>query len=147
MSKAIDLKAKMKAGIGGLRATGKPGLFEPTAPVEADPFPVLEVLEVLEEPKAPRSYSGAFVHEKSEKEVCDQRVTVPMTLDHRETLERIERLCRANKQAKPERITSNTVARTLFELVSGIDEDFSDVVTKKDLKEVLLRYIFRQGMT
>lgn len=74
----------------------------------------------------------------------DQRMTVPMTLNQRHLLERIEQLCRKNKLKKPRRLTSNVAIRVLIDMVDGIDENFSQVTTAADLMEVFGRYIVRQ---
>lgn len=143
MTKTIDLKANMRAGLGSLAAGKKKGLFEPTAPVEADPFPASEVLD--EPKKDETNRQGAVAVQPSlAGEECDQRMTVPMTLKQRHSLERIEQLCRENKLKKPQRLTSNVAIRVLIDMVAGIDEDFSQVATADDLMEVFSRYIVRQ---
>lgn len=139
MTKAIDMKASMKAGIGSLKQTNQQGLFgQPMKPVEPDQFPVVETLEA---PAETQPRAGASVAEVTRAVESLKSVAVPMTDQEKDAIDMIARKVSRNPLKKPERITANTVVRCLIDMVLDFNGDLNTVQTSDDLYRALLTHI------
>ena len=139
MTKTIDMKASMKAGIGSLKTTGLFG--QPMKPIEPDQFPVIETIaarhNVDTRPGAERVSVNANL----------RTVAVPMAPDVKDVLDDMAKKISRNPMKKSERITANTVVRCLLELVLDVEKNLTSfdaldgIQSPDDLRMVLKNYI------
>jgi hypothetical protein len=143
-----NLKEKMKMGLGGgLKApTIRDNPFNPTtepAPVEQSVAALPTAVTKMVPKAAPAPLTEVQEKKLTKAEVFTERVTLVISTEQRDRVEALAKAIQRNGQKKPERITANTVMRSLITLLDGFDGDITQLADEEELRE-LFRKHFRK---
>lgn len=143
MSMKDNLKGAMRERMGGLSATKtNDSIFASTAnPATAALTVKKEEVEEVEQIQVTPIQLTAKVPKKKKALKCEnmEKVIVPMTYLLKEASEKMARQIKKNGKQKQERITANSVIRSMLHLLTIIDVDVSNVDSEDSLKEAILK--------
>ena len=79
----------------------------------------------------------------TKSDLFKERVTLVISEEQRTTVEALARKIKNNGMKKPERITANTVIRSLVNLLENFDGDISSVTDEDSLNRLMQRHFRR----
>ena len=141
MNMKDDLKGAMKARLGGGVAAPKAveSIFSVTTQPQVkavNQSPASAAVEVKKKTK---------IVAESIKPVAMKNVTVPMPFELKDAIEKLTKEIDRNGLKKQERITDNSVIRSLISLIGVLDIDVSNIDSELSLKEAILIDSTRRG--
>lgn len=126
-----DMKAQMKVSMGGVNSVPrtKQSIFGDKESPQQDVTPT-EVKPVTQNGQP----SGST---KTKADIFTERVTLVISTEQREMVERLARKLQKNRVKKSERITSNTVIRCLISLLEKFEGDISTIDNEESLAQLM----------
>lgn len=79
----------------------------------------------------------------TKSDLFKERVTLPISEEQRVMVESLARKITKNGMKKPERITANTVIRSLVNLLENFDGDISSVTDEESLNKLMRSHFTR----
>lgn len=132
MNMKAKLKDTMKASLGGgLSASkGADSIFTATAHTQ-----------VVEETEPQEIQPKVKAVPKQKKPDPMDKITVPMSYRIKEAVDDLAKAINRNGQKKKERITANSVIRSVLQLITSMDVDVSNIDSEDSLKKAILKAI------
>ena len=136
--KKESMKDQMKKGVGGFSAK--------LTPPKDSLFQGASKSSDIIQPATPSYHASERVHQDKfpKADIYNQRVTLVISREQRDNIQKVAQQSQDNGLKKPERVTANTVVRCLINLLESIDIDVSTVKDEDTLNEVFRKHFINK---